>query len=255
MYIHTYIHTVIHTYIHTNNLLFFASLAHCICLVPPVIIPTATTIVTPIYSTVWLDCNATGIPSPRIVWLKDALPLVADPYKFSVLANGSLRIHNATKTDVGNYQCVAINDGGRDNITIHLDVHGRVHCVHVCLWLIGFLSLGPPRLTSVPTNESLLIGSPLEWRCEATGNPKPSVAWMKNGQKLEADLDTVITSDGTRLTVTNVDLSHAGQYTCKANNSLGEDSTSVFLSVLGKTLIVQSLLRLLDNSTEVYDLA
>jgi hemicentin len=187
---------------------------HLNVIVPPRIIRTETTIATPIYSSVWLNCNATGVPTPNVIWVKDALPLVSDQKTFSIFANGSLHIHNSTKADFGNYQCVAINDGGRDNITLYLDVQG------------------PPRLTAVPTNESLLIGSPLEWSCEATGNPNPSVSWLKNGQKLESKLSLVIASNGTKVTVTKVDLSHSGQYTCKANNSLGEDSTSVYLSVL-----------------------
>ena len=206
---------------------------------PPLIIPTETTVVIPIHSTAYLHCNATGIPIPKITWLKNWFPLVSDPYKVSVLASGSLRIHNSTKTDIGNYHCVALNIGGHDSRTIYLDVHCKASCIHACMsvackyiWAFS-ISLVPPHFISVPTSETLLIGSRLEWRCEATGNPKPSVTWMKNGQKLESNLDTLIMNNGTRLTVTNVDPSQSGQYTCKANNSMGEDSTSVVLFVIG----------------------
>jgi hemicentin len=181
--------------------------------VPPTII--ATTVVVPIHSTARLHCIATGIPMPKITWFKDSSALISDPYKLSVLANGSLFIYNTTETDVGYYQCVTVNDGGHINATIYLDVHS------------------PPHFTSVPTSTTLLNGSHLEWCCEAVGNPKPSISWFKNGEKLESDPDTyiVIKNGGTRLTLTSVNPSQSGQYTCKANNSMREESTVAVLFV------------------------
>ena len=92
----------------------------------------------------------------------------------------------------------------------------------------------------MPSNATLLTGSLLVWHCNARGNPAPSISWMKNGQLLKSDSNFVISDDATKLTVAQVKSSFSGHYTCKASNTLGEDTATVTLFVLGNKLYTLS---------------
>ena len=43
----------------------------------------------------------------------------------------------------------------------------------------------PPHLIEKPEDVQKPIDDPLVWECKATGKPKPSYRWMKNGDNLE----------------------------------------------------------------------
>lgn len=43
----------------------------------------------------------------------------------------------------------------------------------------------PPQLIEKPQDVQKLIDDSLAWECKATGKPKPSYRWMKNGENLE----------------------------------------------------------------------
>lgn len=44
----------------------------------------------------------------------------------------------------------------------------------------------PPQLIEKPQDVQKLIDDSLVWECKATGKPKPSYRWMKNGENLES---------------------------------------------------------------------
>ena len=44
----------------------------------------------------------------------------------------------------------------------------------------------PPHLIEKPQDVQKLIDDSLVWECKATGKPKPSYRWMKNGENLES---------------------------------------------------------------------
>ena len=67
-------------------------------------------------------------------------------------------------------------------------------------------------------------GSPVTIDCEASGNPLPDVAWIRNG---------VVESSGKKsafLKFYNINRTDAGQYTCRANNSV--EVTSIDTSIV-----------------------
>lgn len=43
----------------------------------------------------------------------------------------------------------------------------------------------PPQIIEKPQDVQKLIDDSLVWECKATGKPKPSYRWMKNGENLE----------------------------------------------------------------------
>ena len=77
-------------------------------------------------------------------------------------------------------------------------------------------------------------GSPVTMACEASGKPQPDVAWIRNG---------VLESSGKKaafLKFDNINRTDAGQYTCRANNSVevtSIDTTIVVYCKYSLTLI------------------
>ena len=61
--------------------------------------------------------------------------------------------------------------------------------------------------------------------CTASGTPDPDVQWTKNGNEKNTGNKTVF------LTFNSINREDDGQYTCKANNSAGNDEKHVMLVV------------------------
>ena len=61
-----------------------------------------------------LSCNATGNPEPTISWTKDG-SLISSNSRISLSDNNKqLTITNVSRTDSGEYRCVANNSLGND---------------------------------------------------------------------------------------------------------------------------------------------
>ena len=74
---------------------------------------------------VWLHCNASGDPPPKISWGKEAQGGdKLDPERFFTHSNGTLNIKNVQVKDEGRYYCVAANEAEMKQITISLTVKG-----------------------------------------------------------------------------------------------------------------------------------
>ena len=69
------------------------------------------------------------------------------------------------------------------------------------------------------------------FQCEAEGNPKPKVTWLKQNSSLPADKRVVSSRGG--LMITDVKSEDEGLYTCVARNILGEMALSATLTVQG----------------------
>ena len=91
-------------------------------------------------SHVRLICGVTGVPPPRIVWLKghDIIQKTSH-IQFS---NGKVDIENLTVADVGTYMCLAESVIGRVASVIHITVGGTYSLLNFCLlYLFSFRSI------------------------------------------------------------------------------------------------------------------
>ncbi len=71
--------------------------------------------------------------------------------------------------------------------------------------------------------------STASFQCEVTGNPEPKVTWLRQNSSLVADKRVVPSRGG--LMITDVTSQDEGEYTCEAENILGESSASFTLTV------------------------
>ena len=85
-----------------------------------------------------------------------------------------------------------------------------------------------PQFSPHPQSQTKAEGENAFLSCNVTGNPKPAVSWYKDDTKINAGADSRvgISEDGTQLTITNVSINDDGQYTCVANNSLGNSTSN-----------------------------
>ncbi|XP_016374543.1 contactin-4-like isoform X1 [Sinocyclocheilus rhinocerous] len=163
-------------------------------------------------STVRLECFALGNPVPSISWHRvDGVPFArkVDVRKTS----GVMEIPYFQQEDAGTYECVAENTKGRNS------VQGK---------LSFFAS---PQLIEKPQDVQKAIDDSLLWECKATGKPKPSYRWMKNGENLEPTEERVQVINGA-LSITRLALSDIGMYQCVAGNKYGEVYSNAELRVI-----------------------
>ena len=80
----------------------------------------------------------------------------------------------------------------------------------------------PPEIISpLKRNIYLKTGADLDLKCEAKGLPDPQVTWGRNGRLIKNHT----------LVLRQVTKDDSGLYLCKANNTAGEDSMEVNVTV------------------------
>uniref|UniRef100_A0A8C8H1G7 Contactin 4 n=1 Tax=Oncorhynchus tshawytscha TaxID=74940 RepID=A0A8C8H1G7_ONCTS len=163
-------------------------------------------------STVKVECFALGNPVPSINWRRmDGIPFSrkVDVRK----ASGVLEIPYFQQEDAGTYECVAENSRGRNTVKGKLSFYA------------------PPHLIEKPQDVQKPIDDSLVWECKATGKPKPSYRWMKNGENLESLEERIQVANGL-LSISRLTLSDIGMYQCVAGNKHGEVYSNAELKVI-----------------------
>ncbi|XP_015496650.1 contactin-4 isoform X1 [Parus major] len=162
-------------------------------------------------TTVKLECFALGNPVPTISWRRadgKQIPRKARRHRSS----GLLEIPNFQQEDAGLYECVAENVRGRNVARGQLTFYAQ------------------PSWTQRISDVHAAIEERVSWECRASGRPKPSYRWLKDGEPLLPQ-GRVVLEQGS-LTIPNVSLSDAGMYQCVAENRHGVIFTSAELSVI-----------------------
>ena len=136
----------------------------------------------------------TSHPPAVITWSKGLGELVLAR---AATEDGQLSITNAQKKDAGLYKCQATNILGYQSAVTHLSV----------VELPQF-TVRPPGQLKEFTNDNITVP------CQATGDPKPTVTWMKENGELPLGRSNV-SLDGT-LQIWNSEEEDSGTYTCMA---------------------------------------
>ncbi|XP_078355120.1 protein sidekick-1-like isoform X22 [Oculina patagonica] len=158
-------------------------------------------------------CNATGTPELTISWTRNESPInTSDNSRISLLDdNKQLTITNVSRTDSGEYRCVAKNRVGRDT--------SNATTVNV---------LYKPDITAHPNHRTATEGKNVALSCNADGNPAPTISWTINGSRVNTSGNSRISlsEDKKELFITNVSRTDSGEYRCVANNSVGNDTSN-----------------------------
>lgn len=146
-----------------------------------------------------LECFAYGNPVPKLRWRKVDGVL---PVKSLASSEGPvLVLPDLTFDDEGTYECEAVNSEGRDTY------QGRITVQAQPVWL------------QVMSDSEVEISSELLWSCLASGKPRPSIRWLRDGQPLSTQSRLQVTNG--QLKISNLALEDSGMYQCVAENKHG----------------------------------
>ncbi|EYB87950.1 hypothetical protein Y032_0254g284 [Ancylostoma ceylanicum] len=153
-----------------------------------------------------LACNVDAKPldNIRISWYKNGnqlLPHTTDTFFLETLKMEDHRTE---------YTCQASNSIGTSHASLRIDV-----------------SFGP-RIMSTPQEKEVSEGESVSFRCDAVGNPTPTVLWTRAG-------DDQIVAKGDTITISNARNWQQGEYICTAIvDGFKHASVSHFLHIRGE---------------------
>ncbi|XP_056671271.1 receptor-type tyrosine-protein phosphatase F isoform X6 [Monodelphis domestica] len=103
-------------------------------------------------------------------------------------------------------------------------------------WVTGTQADSKPTFVKAPEDQTGLSGGVASFVCQATGEPKPRITWMKKGKKVSSQRFEVIEFDDGAGSVLRIQPLRVHRdeaiYECTATNSLGEINVSAKLTVL-----------------------
>ncbi|XP_034277779.1 roundabout homolog 3 isoform X3 [Pantherophis guttatus] len=176
--------------------------------------------------TVTFQCETKGNPPPAVFWQKEGSQVLLFPSqppqatgRFSVAPSGEMTIMDVQTSDSGYYMCQAISVAGSILAKALLEVEDVT------------TDRIPPIIRRGPVNQTLAIDSTALLQCHVTGNPLPSIQWLKDGQRIVGSDPRMSLLDNGTLQITNLQTSDSGLYVCIATSSTGETRWSGFLAV------------------------
>uniref|UniRef100_I3KJI0 Roundabout, axon guidance receptor, homolog 2 (Drosophila) n=1 Tax=Oreochromis niloticus TaxID=8128 RepID=I3KJI0_ORENI len=176
--------------------------------------------------TATFPCETKGNPQPAVFWQKEGSQNLLFPNqpqqpnnRFSVSPSGALTISSVQRADAGYYICQALTVAGSILAKAQLEVTDVL------------TDRPPPIIRQGPSNQTLGVDSMALLKCQASGDPIPSISWLKDGVSLLGKDPRMSLQELGSLQIKNIRLADSGIYTCVATSSSGETSWSAFLEV------------------------
>ena len=96
-------------------------------------------------------------------------------------------------------------------------------------------------------SQTIITGKVAILTCQGKGNPRPAIAWLKNGQRIKKSDSVTLSSSASgdklviaKLVITDTKYENSGVYTCVIFNSMGGTNSSGTLLVHGKLVNTDS---------------
>nr|CAD7598606.1 unnamed protein product [Timema genevievae] len=161
-------------------------------------------------------CIYGGTPLPQTVWNKDGQPIHSSDRTSQGNYGKSLLIKHVDFEDQGSYTCEVSNGvGSAQSYSINLKVNAA------------------PYFTLEPEIINAAEDETVEFRCEASGEPKPQIKWIRNGVPIEeAPPNPRRKVTPNRIIIERLDKTDTANYGCNATNSIGYVYKDVYVNVL-----------------------
>lgn len=169
------------------------------------------------------DCEATGEPKPKILWMLPTNDMIAaSNERYLMHINGSLDIQDVKLVDAGQYVCMAHNTAGDDSKVYKMDIDGN-----------------PPVINGNSQNRIVVKDTATKYSrkfidCKATGDPLPKITWiMPDNIFLNAPYfgSRINVHHNGTLEFRNVRPTDMAEFICMARNDGGEAVMVVQLEV------------------------
>uniref|UniRef100_A0A668ASC5 Roundabout, axon guidance receptor, homolog 2 (Drosophila) n=1 Tax=Myripristis murdjan TaxID=586833 RepID=A0A668ASC5_9TELE len=171
--------------------------------------------------TATFPCETKGKPQPTVFWQREGSQDLLFPNqptqgdgRVSVSVNGELTITSVQRSDAGYYTCQALTVAGSIMAKAQLEVADALK------------DRPPPIIRQGPSNQTQAVGGVALLRCQASGDPEPTVTWRKNGASLLGKDPRLSLLEHGSLQIQSTRLSDSGLFTCVATSSSGETSWS-----------------------------
>nr|ASU04340.1 Dscam16 [Mesobuthus martensii] len=162
-------------------------------------------------------CSATsGFEMKDTKWEKDSLRLPVN-HRQRILQDGNLVIDNVQREDEGSYKCTTTDSKGREHVQI-----------------IAIRVIAAPTISLSDFQPDIQIGMKMKVLCSVLQGDSPfRFTWIKDGEPVSTDLGLSIQyyGDWSMLSSDNVQLNHAGNYTCVVSNEAATAKQSSVLRV------------------------
>lgn len=153
-----------------------------------------------------MDCAAEGEPTPEIAWQKDGgndFPAARERRMHVMPTDDVFFIVNIKSIDMGVYSCIAHNRAG----TV---------IANASLVIEEF-----PYFVREMEDKEISAGESVVLQCMASGTPKPTIQWLKDGRPISATERHFFTAEDQLMIIVDTVPTDTGMYQCHLNNSLG----------------------------------
>ncbi|XP_024082458.1 obscurin isoform X3 [Cimex lectularius] len=189
-----------------------------------------TTYETNIGSSAMLETKVTGYPKPEIKWFKEGEEIkISEKYKvlYEDDETSSLVIKNITLEDMGEYTVVASNLSGKSEDTVKLNVKAA------------------PFFTKKLTDVHAMSSQEIRLNVNIGGNPKPTVAWYKDGKEVSESDHVKLIEEGSSYTllIEKCNLYDVGSYSVICKNEVSQCSEFCKVDVEGAPIFTRTLIK------------
>ncbi|CAL8382365.1 unnamed protein product [Arctogadus glacialis] len=181
-----------------------------------------------------MECMAQGQPKPLVSWSRqDGKPISTD----LVVVATNLVIRDTRRQHAGVYVCRANRPKTREFVIAAAELHVSA----------------PPVILQPPEAVSLSRGNTARFICNSSGEPPPTLHWLRNGRPIRSFRRVKTQSPGILL-INQLAVEDTGYYQCIADNSVGTACATAKLTVIVREGLPSSprhLLAVPSSSTSV----